>query len=155
MQKLAIAIILVLSSLNLKAHGGHIAVFKYQVGPNSIELEFQIENSVLEHFDLEKQCKSYETATALCLFRYIKAKTFLKLNNDEIRFELEGSRQDEGFFSIKMRAEGNFLNCENIILDNKCFLEFDRSFENRIIIQRKGTVKSYLLNRKNTDLAIM
>ena len=154
MKEIIITILIIMAGQNLLAHGGHMGVFTYQIEPTSITLEFKIESSALDHFDLKQECDHYETATALCLFQYLNAKSMLHINEDEISFELESARQEEGFFILKMRANGDFYNCGNITLSNKCFWEYDRTFENRIIIQKEGVIKSYLLNYKNTDIII-
>ena len=154
MKDIIVTLFLLIGCQNLMAHGGHSAIFKYQINPNFIELEFQIESIVLDHFDLEKNCESYDIATAWCIGQYINSKNKIIFNNSKIDFELVSSKRGENYFSVKMIAKGDFSNFQNLTLRNKCFFEFDKKFENRVIIQNSEGVKSYLLNRKNTDIEI-
>ena len=115
------------------AHGGHTAVYSYQIEAESILLEFRIESSVLQHFDLKSKCEAYETATAWCLAQYIEANSSLRINEEVVRFELVSSRKDEDFFIISMRATGDFSNSAHIQLNNECFLEYDFSFTAQVM----------------------
>lgn len=137
------------------AHGGHMATFSYQFESGQIILEFKIEKSVLEHFDLQDECEHFETATAMCLTRYINENAFLKINHQAVAFELQSSKQDKHFFSIRMIAKSDFSNYENLTVENECFLEYDRKFENRIIIQKQASTKSYRLDRKNKKIQLI
>ena len=64
-KEIAIILLFVLGTHQSWAHGGHLATFTYQIEPTVIHLEFRIEVDILDHFDLEKGCPSYEQATAL------------------------------------------------------------------------------------------
>lgn len=154
MKTIILAIVMVLGYHSSLAHGGHSAIYKYKIDPTSIVLEFQIEKSLLVHFDLSKDCDSYESATALCLFNYLTEKNILKLNQNEIAFSLEGSRQDEKFFKLTMTSAGDYSSSMRISLINTCFLEFDKAFENRIIIESSDSFKSYLLNFEKSEITI-
>jgi len=140
--------------LDLLGHGGHMATFKYDIASNNIILEFKIENSILHHFDLEEDCENYKTATAMCLVQYINKKTQLKMDGNKVIFELQSSQKGKDFFTIKMSAQGDFSSYQNLSIGNECFLEFDRKFENRIIVQKDDSIKSYRLNRKHKEITI-
>ena len=138
----------------MMAHGGHMATFKYQITSDQIVLEFNIENEVLDHFDLEKSCENYKVTTALCLLQYINKNAILKIEEEQVTFELLSSQKGEHFFTLKMIAKGDFSESQTIWIKNTCFLKFDRRFENRIMIQKEDFEKSYRLNRKNKKLTI-
>lgn len=153
--KLNLILLLLLFGVNdVSGHGGHMATFKYDITSQNIILEFKIENSILQHFDLKDDCENYETATAICLVQYINKKSSLKLDDKTINFELQSSQKDKDFYIIKMKAKGDFNSHQNLSLANECFLEFDRKFENRIIIQKNDSIKSYRLDRRNKKLTI-
>lgn len=152
--KFTLLYFLFLYSIEILAHGGHMATFKYQMDGNQISLEFKIEKSIFEHFDLKNKCENFQTATALCLTNYINANTGFKINDEKIAFELQGAKKDHDFFVIEMIAAGKFAEYDHLTISNQCFIEFDRKFENRIIILKNNEIKSYRLNRKNTELNI-
>ena len=153
--KLKLIILLIVSwSIDMMAHGGHMATFNYQLASNNIILEFTIENAVLNHFPLNDACENYQIATAMCIMQYINKNTSLKINGNKIDFELLSSKQDERLFRIKMIARGDFSACESLSIENACFLEYDRKFENRIIVQKSDFRKSYRLNHKHKALNI-
>ena len=141
-------------SIDVAAHGGHMATFKYEIAPTAIDLEFKIESGVLEHFKLEEECENYQAATAMCLMQYIREHSFLMHNGTEVAFELQGSSQNEHYQIIHLTAKGNFTNSDQFIIGNECFLEYDSEFENRIIIQKGDFNKSYRLDHHHTELKI-
>lgn len=141
------------STFSLK-HGGHIASFKYQFSSGAVELEFRLEKSILDHFDLSKNCENYDTATALCLTRYIDQHTSFAIDGEELDFELQGARRDNDFFILELVARHKTKSFKRLSIQNQCFLEFDAAFENRIILWNEDEPKSYLLNNDNRLLNI-
>ena len=75
-------------------HGGHIASFKYQFSEGTVKLEFRVEKSILDHFDLSKACENYHAATALCLTQYIGEHSRFALDGEELDFELFDNRHN-------------------------------------------------------------
>ena len=149
-----ISILLTFFGINISSHGGHAAVFIYNIEPTSIALEFQIENSVLEHINFQQKCVSYKSASALCLFQYLRDHAIVENNGSQIEFILENSRQENGFFIIKMSALGDFLKNKQLEIRNTSFYEFDRKFKNRIVIGKNALRKSYLLSRKKSMITV-
>lgn len=143
-----------LFSMSIPFHGGHMSIFNFQIEPDAINLEFRIETEVLDHFDLEKKCDNYQSATAFCLFRYIQENTFVSIDDDLLGFALQSAIRDNDLFIVKMRAKGDFSRSEAILLNMKCFYEFDPDFENRIIIQKDTFKKSYRLSSSDKELEI-
>lgn len=131
-----------------------MASFKYQFSTEEVELEFSLEKSVLGHFDLSKNCENYNTATALCLTRYIAEHTSFAIDGEKLDFELQGARRDRDFFILELVAKHKEQAFKKISIQNQCFLEFDAAFENRIILWNNDEPKSYLLNNENRILNI-
>lgn len=131
-----------------------MASFKYQFSTEEVELEFSLEKSVLDHFDLSKNCENYNTATALCLTRYIAEHTSFAIDGEKLDFELQGARRDRDFFILELVAKHKVQPFKKISIQNQCFLEFDAAFENRIILWNNDEPKSYLLNNENRILNI-
>jgi|GEM_PF-3572592 len=127
-------------------HGGHIASFKYQFSEGTVKLEFRVEKSILDHFDLSKACENYHAATALCLTQYIGEHSRFALDGEELDFELEGARRDRDFFVLDLAARYKMKPFKRLSIQNRCFLEFDAAFENRVILWSEDEPRSYLLN---------
>ena len=144
-----------LTGIEMQAHGGHLATFKYSIQAEEIILEFKIENEVLDHFKIEKDCPNFQTATAICLVNHIKENVSFEINNDSVSFELINSKKDKRFFFLVLKAKGDFSNCENIKINNQCFLKYDQRFENRIIIQKGEELKSYRMSKKHQEINIL
>lgn len=141
-------------NMDVAAHGGHMATFKYEITPTAIDLEFKIESGVLEHFQLEEECENYQAATAICLMQYIREHSFLTCNGTEVEFQLQGSSENEHYLIIHLTARGDYSNSDRLTVGNECFLEYDSEFENRIIIQKGDFHKSYRLDHRHTELKI-
>lgn len=152
--KFKLFLLIILGHLQLMAHGGHVAEYKYSIKGQEILLEFSIESGVLDHFSLEKKYPHYEAAKAICLVQYINENSSLRLNEHTLTFELLSAKEEAGYFTIMLIARFDFMGTEQLRVENGCFIEFDRKFENRIILQRDNTVNSYRLNRKKKHLLI-
>ena len=139
----------------MMTHGGHMASFKYQFEEDQVSLEFRIEHSILDHFDMSERCENFEVATALCLANYINEKLQFNLGGDQLNFELQGAQKDQDFFVLNMKAQAKIPQSTNLLIENECFIEFDRKFANRIIIAGKKETTSYRLNRKNKRLDLV
>ncbi len=137
---------------NTVFHGGHVATFSYQIESEHILLEFQIESDVLNHFDLTDACPNYKSARAYCISQYINAHQKFTLDQENIEFELVSSKSNRNTFIVKMIAHVEVLEDQNMLIQNDCFISFDRRFENRIIIRRKNAVRSYLLDHQHQTI---
>ncbi len=143
-----------LLSGTLFAHGGHSASYHYEFTGSTIQLEFRIDRSDLAHFELEDECENFETATAFCMMRYLQEHIRVQLNQEEVAFELEGSRTENGYFILNLAADIPPSEAFQLTIANSCFLEFDPEFENQIVLERAGEVKSYRLGYLHRTLVI-
>lgn len=143
-----------LNNPSIWTHGGHMATYHYHWQEDHIALEFQIEQSVLAHVDLTDVCDNYASATALCLSNYIQSHSQLSYQGKAIVFDLDGAKKTRDLYVIDMIAMGHFPQQDSLELSNRCFLEYDPEFENRIIIQRNHETRSYRLDAEHSHLII-
>ena len=135
-------------------HGGHMATYAFEVNAHSIQLDFSIEQEVLEHFPMMEQCENYQLTKALCLSNYIRKHASLEIEGKRVEFEMIGSQQKDDYFQIHMQAEGNFPSASAFTIENTCFYEFDSHFENRIVFSKNGQTDSYRLSVAYPQLEI-
>ena len=143
-----------LLSGTLIAHGDHSASYHYTFADETLHLEFRIERSNLEHFKFDRQCENFSTATAFCLAHYLEEHIVFELNQEVVDFGLESSITDNDYFILNMSAAIKEGEVDQIKIANSCFLEFDQEFENQIIIEKKGGIKSYRLDHANQSFSI-
>jgi hypothetical protein len=134
-------------------HGGHLAVYDFDIQDESIDLKFTIEKEDLLHFNWNEDC-DLENMTAFCVSNYLKEHVLLELNEQKVDFELEGSYTDHGHYVVKMNAKKENKTIEKLTLKIDAFLEQDAHFKNRGRIKMNGKTKSYLLTKKKDRIEI-
>jgi len=143
------ALLLLCISFSSFFHVGHIAEYRYQLKDNTVYLKFTIEKQELLGFKLSENC-DVKQLTAFCTAKYINQKSLLKINGEELLFELLKSYTQKDHLIIEMKSKINSASIQNIHLTNTCFYEFNTKFRNRVLLDIAPFKKSYLLT-KNTN----
>lgn len=136
-----------LLSFNL-FHGEPIAEYYLQSNGKHLELKFIIDEEQLKAFDWRADC-DLQGMTALCTFQYLQEHTKVKINGEEINFELHGSFTQQGHLIVFSGADLHGIKIEDISIHTDSFYEFDGYFKNRMILDVSNFQGSYLLDKQH------
>ena len=114
---------------------------------------FVIEKEELMNFQLDEGC-DMQSMTALCTAKYLKHHSSIKINNEEIEMELQGSYTEGGHLVVNLSAEVSSSPVKEIVIENSCFYESDPDFKNRLIMDVAHFQKSYLLDRNQSEIRL-
>ena len=147
MSALILSIHLLLGNL---VHVGHMAEYYYTFDGSRVNLKFVIEKEELLGFDLKNNC-DLRAIIALCTAKYLEQHSSIKINGEQVAFELESSKTDGDHLIVYMNSSKDVEAVKEISIQITCFFEFNRGFKNRVILDLGQFQKSFLLTRdKNT-----
>lgn len=135
-------------------HGDHIAEYVYTFDGEEVELSFRIETAALQHIDMQQSCDNYKQMQALCLANYVQAHSALVTGGNKLLFELESAHTEQDYYIVTLIAWSPAGFSDTLNIQNNCFLEFDSSFQNRIILTRNDETKSYRLDSEHQALTL-
>ncbi len=150
-----LVLVLIFSNVTLTgvSHGSHIAEYYYQLDGEYLNLKFVIEKEVFMDFDFQHHC-GLQSMTPPCATQYINEHLSITIDGQKPKMELLSSSIQ--YNSLVMHLRGVLKTDEicEIIVENRCFYEFDHDFKNRILLDIAQFKKSYLLNKKRNRIEL-
>lgn len=132
-------------------HAGHTAEYTYTLEDKHIHMKFSIDKDEFLLFNEDNNCNT-AAMTAFCAARYLKAKTVLLINGNEVKFELHNSYSQEEHLVVNLRSVDTLSTVDNIELHNNCFFEIYPNYRNRIILDFEKFQKTYMLTQGNENI---
>lgn len=137
--------------VNEDDHIDKLAEFYLTKNNDQLKVQVIIEEKQLKRLNVDCNIK---TTTAFCFKQYIDLHLKIKINNQDISFNLDESKASQGHYILYLSSDQNVDNVNDLIVENNCFITEFGDFRNRVIIGLEGITKSYMLTKSKSSFSL-